>query len=409
MPDTATDATAFCIEVAFRPDRRDVLAQRLLDGAREAGLALPDGLRSRRGYSLRVAGGQEQAERLARRLLADPVLHDARVYRPEDSPAEEDTRRLEVVRRAGVMDPAAQSVVRAAAALGIEVSDVRTWSAYLVPDAVDAALLERFGRELLANDVIEDLRLDPTTGVEPAPQLADTPFALTRVPLREADADELLRISRDGCLALDAVEMAAVQEHFRAEGRDPTDIELETLAQTWSEHCKHKTLTGLVDYDGEVIDNLLKSTIARATHELDRDFCISVFVDNAGIVAFDDEHHLTMKVETHNHPSALEPYGGAGTGLGGVLRDTLGTGLGARPVASTDVFCFGPPDLPMDQLPKGCLHPLRVGGSQVLQLVADVHHDPDPVAAEGLRDVGGVAVLESLGTDHRHQAWVARG
>jgi phosphoribosylformylglycinamidine synthase len=154
--------------------------------------------------------------------------------------------------------------------------------------------------------------------------------------------------------------MAAVQAHFAAEGRDPTDIELETIAQTWSEHCKHKTLTGLVEYEGTLHDNLLKTTIAHATRTLDRGFCRSVFVDNAGVVDFDGTHLLTFKVETHNHPSAIEPYGGAGTGLGGVLRDTLGTGLGARPVASTDVFCFGPPDLPADELPRGALHPLRV-------------------------------------------------
>src|SRR5258705_10200606 len=130
--------------------------------------------------------------------------------------------------------------------------------------------------------------------------------------------------------------MRAVQEHFRAEGREPTDIELETIAQTWSEHCKHKTLTGLVEYEGQVHDNLLKSTIARATRELDRPFCKSVFVDNAGVVAFDELHHLTFKVETHNHPSAIEPYGGAGTGLGRVLRATPGTGLRPRPIARPD-------------------------------------------------------------------------
>ncbi len=357
--ETAADR-AFCIEVGIRPDRRDVLAARLVETAREAGLALPDGLSTRRGYSLRIAGGEAEARRLADALLADPVLHTARVSTPEESPAEPDTHRVEVARRAGVMDPTAQSVVRAAAALGLRVSDVRSWQAYVFPGSADVALLERLGKEVLANDIVEDVRVDPTTGIPPAPHLGDKAFELVHVPLEGADDARLVQLSRDGCLALDLVEMKAVQAHFAREKRDPTDIELETIAQTWSEHCKHKTLTGLVEYEGKVWDNLLKSTIARATNELDRDFCISVFVDNAGVVAFDDEHHLTMKVETHNHPSALEPYGGAGTGLGGVLRDTMGTGLGARPVASTDVFCFGPHDLPMEDLPKGCLHPLRV-------------------------------------------------
>jgi phosphoribosylformylglycinamidine synthase len=258
------------------------------------------------------------------------------------------------------MDPTAQSVVRAAAALGIEVSHVRSWAGYVFPDSVDPEMLMQFGRDVLANEVIEDVRLDPVTGIPPAAPLDERAFALQQVDLRECDDSQLKNLSAEGCLALDLAEMKAIQAHFKTEQREPTDIELETIAQTWSEHCKHKTLTGLVDYEGQIHDNLLKSTIARATNELDRDYCISVFVDNAGIVAFDDKHHLTMKVETHNHPSALEPYGGAGTGMGGVLRDTMGTGLGARPVASTDVFCFGPHDLPAEKLPKGCLHPLRV-------------------------------------------------
>ncbi len=127
----------------------------------------------------------------------------------------------------------------------------------------------------------------------------------------------------------------------------------------------HKTFRGKFFYseDGgpaEQIDNLLKETIVRATRELDLPWCVSVFDDNAGIIEFDEENHLCFKVETHNHPSALEPYGGAGTGIGGVLRDVLGAGLGGQPVANTDVFCFARPDHPADQLPEGVLDPRRV-------------------------------------------------
>lgn len=354
------DLQDVCIEIAIRPDRRDVFAARLAQAAREADLALPDGLATRQGTSLRIAGGPAAAERLAAELLADPVMHTWRVYTPDAPPGDDDVRRVEVARRAGVMDPAAQSITRAAARLGLQVADVRTWRAYLLPGGVADETVQRLARDLLANDIVEEVRVDPVDGVRPAPQLPDAPFARTEVPLREASDEELLALSRDGCLALDLTEMQTIQAHFREEGREPSDLELETLAQTWSEHCKHKTLTGKVELDGEVHDNLLKSTIARATHELDRGFCRSVFVDNAGVIDFDEEDHLTFKVETHNHPSALEPYGGAGTGLGGVLRDTMGTGLGARPVASTDVFCFGPPDLPAHAVPKGSLHPRRV-------------------------------------------------
>jgi len=182
-----------------------------------------------------------------------------------------------------------------------------------------------------------------------------------------------VELSRDGQMALNLDEMRAVQEHFREQGRDPTDVELETIAQTWSEHCSHKTLKGPIDYtetiDGKTvtrrINNLLKETIFGATRELRQrfgadDWCVSVFADNAGVVKFDDQYHACFKVETHNHPSAIEPYGGANTGLGGVIRDPLGTGLGAKPICNTDVFCFAPPDYPPEQLPPGVLHPRRV-------------------------------------------------
>ena len=122
----------------------------------------------------------------------------------------------------------------------------------------------------------------------------------------------------------------------------------------------HKTLRGIIDFSGRRIDNLLKTTIMRATAELKRPWCVSVFKDNAGVIRFDERNNICFKVETHNHPSAIEPYGGAGTGIGGVIRDPLGTGLGAKPILNTDVFCFGPPDLPANKVPPGALHPKRV-------------------------------------------------
>ncbi len=141
---------------------------------------------------------------------------------------------------------------------------------------------------------------------------------------------QLLELSRTGQLALGLAEMKTIQRHFAELGRDPTDCELETLAQTWSEHCSHKTLRGRIAFQGRTIDNLLKQTIFRATHELGCDWLVSVFSDNAGVVRFDDGHDVCFKVETHNHPSAIDPYGGANTGLGGVIRDALGTGSGGQ-------------------------------------------------------------------------------
>ncbi|PIP16204.1 MAG: phosphoribosylformylglycinamidine synthase, partial [bacterium (Candidatus Ratteibacteria) CG23_combo_of_CG06-09_8_20_14_all_48_7] len=163
---------------------------------------------------------------------------------------------------------------------------------------------------------------------------------------------ELVEISQQYLLALNQKEMETVQDYFSRLVRNPKDIELETIAQTWSEHCIHKTFRGIIAYeeDGkkEVIDNLLKETIIRETKELNKTYCLSVFEDNAGIVEFTEGLGIAFKVETHNHPSALEPYGGAETGIGGVIRDILGVGLGAKPILNTDIFCFGSLDYPYE-------------------------------------------------------------
>ncbi len=183
-------------------------------------------------------------------------------------------------------------------------------------------------------------------------------------PVLKANDAQLEAISREGGLSLNLNEMRAVQAHFQKIGRDPTDVEIETIAQTWSEHCVHKTFRGRIEYEEngrrEQINSLLKTYIFGATERIGRDDCVSVFKDNAGVIRLDDEYGIAFKVETHNHPSAVEPYGGAGTGIGGVIRDILGTGLGAKPILNTDVFCFGPHDMPMQKLPKGVLHPKRV-------------------------------------------------
>lgn len=149
-----------------------------------------------------------------------------------------------------------------------------------------------------------------------------------------------------GPLALDLTSMKVIAEHFAKLGRNPTDIELESLAQTWSEHCKHTIFANPID---EIKDGLYKTYIKGATNQIRKqkgntDFCLSVFSDNAGGIVFDDDFLITHKVETHNSPSALDPFGGAVTGIVGVNRDTIGFGLGAKPVANAYGFCFGYPD-----------------------------------------------------------------
>jgi phosphoribosylformylglycinamidine synthase len=297
-------------------------------------------------------------------LLSDPIVEWVRMDRLN---AEHRDRpgwlKLTVLPKPGVMDPVAESVVAAARDLGLAVKAVRTFRRYQVK--AEALAAERhLCRKVLANDAIEQV----VEGTLPdGPLIIGTPYVFRKVvvPLSDLDESALEKLSRDGQLALTLDEMRAIQAHFRELGRDPTDVELETLAQTWSEHCSHKTLKGRIELDGRVYENLLKDTIFTATQELRRrlgpdDWCVSVFEDNAGVVKFDDQHHVCFKVETHNRPSAIEPYGGANTGLGGVIRDVLGVGLGAKPICNTDVFCFAPADFPPEQLPPGVLHPRKV-------------------------------------------------
>ncbi|MDH5266664.1 MAG: AIR synthase related protein, partial [Candidatus Bathyarchaeota archaeon] len=172
----------------------------------------------------------------------------------------------------------------------------------------------------------------------------NVPFELTDINLLDANDRQLLQISKELGIGLSLIEMKSIQKYFSKKGRNPTDVELQTIGQTWSEHCFHKTFKGdIVSPDGKlIISNMFKEYIAKVTKELDLPWCLSVFEDNAGIVDFEDDCAIAVKVETHNHPSAIEPFGGAATGTGGVIRDILG--VWANPIACTDVLCFGPLD-----------------------------------------------------------------
>jgi phosphoribosylformylglycinamidine synthase len=170
--------------------------------------------------------------------------------------------------------------------------------------------------------------------------------------LREAEDADLLEISSCMGLALSLHEMKAIKEEF---GRPLTDVELQTFGQTWSEHCIHKTFRGVVETESGTVESLLKTYIARATRELAKPWCFSVFEDNAGLVDFDNGHVIAAKVETHNHPSAIEPFGGSATGVGGVIRDILG--VWGEPIAVSDVLCFGPLEIRYSELAPGIKHP----------------------------------------------------
>jgi phosphoribosylformylglycinamidine synthase II len=186
----------------------------------------------------------------------------------------------------------------------------------------------------------------------------DVPFELVEIDLKDADDKQLIQISRELGIALNLTEMKLVQNYFSRKKRNPTDVELQTIGQTWSEHCYHKTFKGDITTPEGEIRSLFKTLIAKATKELAPSWCVSVFEDNAGIIEFEGNHVIAAKVETHNHPSAIEPFGGAATGTGGVIRDILG--VWADPIACTDVLCFGPLDYDYGRLPPGTKHPKYV-------------------------------------------------
>lgn len=338
-----------------------------------------------------IEGDLDDAEihRVANELLSHPVTEHAVVGASEPRA----DALVEVHSQPGVMDPDAEAVeLGVRSLLGVEVT-VRTGRRFDVV-GLDQPQARTFAERCLANTLIHEVHEVPFhPDAFTAGHVRDV--EVRTIPLLELDDPALVKLSRDAHLFLSLDEMHAVQEAYRSMGRDPREIELETLAQTWSEHCVHKTLKARVEYHGPLpgdrdraghefigkeivrIDNLLGSTIAAATKQLMADgidWCLSVFVDNAGVIAFDDDHAVCFKVETHNHPSALEPYGGAATGIGGCIRDIIGTGLAARPIASSDVFCVGnldtwAPDTDRP-VPTGCLHPRRIL-SQVVAGVRD--------------------------------------
>ncbi len=368
-------------EVRAKPGRIDPKATAVLRQAKAAAIGL-NSVATARIYLVEGEFNSGQISAIQSRLLADPVCEGC-VEGVQN--ANFGSQVIEVHPLPGVMDPAAQSVRDAIGDLfGASVLGQTNVSTGMRFDlaGLSADQAQGFAKQSLANEVIHRIHAGP---FHPAslPKGTGYEFTLRHIPLRGLTDSQLERLSRDAHLFLSLDEMRAVQSEFDVLGRDPTDIELETLAQTWSEHCVHKTLKATVRYrgpktdtiswtnrpghviesDGSVtINNLLKSTVAAATFELMADgvdWALSVFKDNSGVIAFDDNYGVCIKVETHNHPSAIEPYGGAATGAGGCIRDVIGTGLGAHPIANTDVFCVAHPTKDPAKRPPGTIDPRR--------------------------------------------------
>jgi phosphoribosylformylglycinamidine synthase subunit PurSL len=378
------------IEISLRDNVRDARGERIKREI-EHFFKLPVvRVRTIDVYTVDAALSASELERAASEPFCDPVIQTWSVDRAQGSGFD---YAVEVGFRPGVTDNVGRTAREAVEYLTgrpfLPGEGVYTSVQYLFSGELRLADLELIASGLLSNQLIQratilDAASFRTSGgfptYVPKVDAGSHHAALVNEVNLEVSDEELLRISREGVLALTLDEMRIIQAHFRDPrvrearrtvglGDRPTDVELETLAQTWSEHCKHKIFAGTVQYEDEQgnrseIRSLFKSFIQRTTKDVreklgSSDFCLSVFKDNAGVIRFNDDWSLVFKVETHNSPSALDPYGGALTGIVGVNRDPFGTGKGARLIFNTDVFCFADPfyDKP---LPARLLHPRRI-------------------------------------------------
>ncbi|MBA2598061.1 MAG: phosphoribosylformylglycinamidine synthase subunit PurL [Chloroflexia bacterium] len=314
-----------------------------------------------------ISGEQSpQLQQLVRNLCLDPVIAEARSG--TRSHADEGWL-IEILPHPGVTDAEGDSLAEALTRDGIPGIRVRAGHRYHIADALDATTVATAARHL-AHDVVERVSWRPAT-CPPDESWWDAAFmpdaapdrTVATIAIRALDPSALQELSARMLLSLPRQDLVAIGDYFESIGRDPTDVELETIAQTWSEHCAHRTFKATIRHrepgaDDLEIHGLLKTYIMAATDAVNRPWVLSAFRDNAGVIAFDRNHEVSFKVETHNHPSALEPFGGANTGVGGVVRDVLG--VSAEPIANTDVLCFGPLDTSAAALPPGTLPPQRV-------------------------------------------------
>ncbi|AFM24134.1 AIR synthase-related protein [Desulfomonile tiedjei] len=371
------------IEVCLKSNLPDPAGRRTKSRiASDLGLQIED-LRVADEFIIDKDFSRDDLQTLVEEVFRDPVIQDAVIDEPLQIPFD---WLIEVGFRPGVTDNVARTA-REAVQRTLDVKfqpgeGLYTRKLYFIRCGLNRDDVERIARDLLANDLIQTRTVygpaDNRASIT-VPKVTSRSEAVVRSLDLNVDDDELIRISREGVLALSLEEMQTIRDYYRNTeflsrrksvglGEEVTDCELEVLAQTWSEHCKHKIFNAVIEYtdsgNTREINSLFRTYIQGSTEEIrkrlgERDFCLSVFKDNAGVIRFDDDWNLVVKVETHNSPSALDPYGGALTGIVGVNRDPFGTGLGARLIFNTDVFCFAPPDY-KGTIPPRLLHPRRV-------------------------------------------------
>ena len=336
---------------------RDPRVRALQTAGEHIGIDVPEGL----GVSdvIHVSGDLSDVDRdRLTGLLVDPLLQVGSWETPID-------HGVEVNPLPGVTYSEAAAVLVAAERLGVPVRAAVTGRRITFATDTPEDDARRFIERVVANPVVETWVFGAATpSLDP---VADTRHRAERIPMTALDEAGLAALSTERGLALDPAELVVIRDHFAGMGREPTDAELETLAQTWSEHCAHKTFRAVIETGDGDREPLLRQ-LRDCTDSIDAPFVRSAFVGNAGVVEYTPGTTIALKAETHNHPSAIEPFGGANTGVGGVIRDVLG--IAHRPIAVTDILCFGPADQPLSAIPEGSLHPLRIAEG-VVDGVAD--------------------------------------
>ncbi|MBN2178867.1 MAG: phosphoribosylformylglycinamidine synthase [Deltaproteobacteria bacterium] len=374
------------IEIGFKKDIRDALGETMRKKIVEHFGIHVEEVKTAEVYTIEGDLTSDDLERIASGPFSDPAIQR---YVIDRGIAESFDWLIEVGFKPGVTDNVGRTATEAVKLLLERNGGIRVFTSrqYLLTGSLTRADADRIASGLLANELIQRFEIiegkdwDPGKGIKayvPNVVIEDNP-EIEEIDLN-IDDEGLQSISNERVLALTVDEMKVIRDHFNDEsiieerrkvglGSGITDAEMECLAQTWSEHCKHKIFNSIITYKdeegkAEIIDSLFDSCIKASTRRIreglgEEDWCLSVFVDNAGVIKFNDDFNLVFKVETHNSPSALDPYGGALTGIVGVNRDPFGTGKGSKLIFNTDIFCFASP-FHSEELPKRILHPRRI-------------------------------------------------
>jgi len=401
------------VEVRMRPDMVDARGEATRAGIIDDLGIQVERVRCAEVYTIYATLSADELERVAQELFTDPVIQQSSATEPA---LHEYDWLIEVGFLPGVTDNVGKTAAEGIAdVLGRPMAEdegVYTSRQYAITGDLTEDQVEHIARDLLANELIQRWVVRQGDGVSGDDRfLLGLPIVDIEAPDvgeydLEVDDEALIRLSREGVLALNLDEMHVIRKYYRSEdvraerrdaglGERPTDVELEAIAQTWSEHCKHKIFNAVISYSDrehgttETVESLFKTYVRGSTEDISErvGWLVSVFHDNAGVIKLDDDWNLVMKVETHNSPSALDPYGGAITGIVGVNRDPLGTGLGAKLIFNVDTFCFADPNY-SDPLPPRLLHPRRVFKGVHLGV-------RDGANQSGIPDVNGAIVFDN--------------